>query len=159
MGLPKYNIKLEKYKPVRVMFDVVVPHINNSVGNGDYLWHDKVESDADGIHKQELLCVFWDSRISNWSSDGCITLFPDGFLQRDILPKGRIFLHITLLNNNNNEIVYFCFVIMIHSMFSKIEIGNTNRNVSVKCECNHLTNFAVIVTLRKGRGINRLFVN
>ena len=78
------------------MFDVVVQHINISVSSGDYLMHDKVQTDGDSVNKQELSCVFWDSKISNWSSDGCITLFEDDELKGNIFPKGRVFTHINV---------------------------------------------------------------
>ena len=88
-GYPKYNLELEKDKPVAITFDVTSYH-KEDLRNGDdgsTLYKD--EGRETQAHKEDLACAFWDSQSFNWSSKGCTTIVGDEKIVRNLLPKGK----------------------------------------------------------------------
>ena len=87
-GNPKYNVELEKDKPMQVLFDILSQHESIPTVNETVSLPDNVHIDGEVINKRELKCGFWNSTTFDWSSDGCDTLFQDDKIVGNIHPKG-----------------------------------------------------------------------
>lgn len=74
-GNPKSNVKLGEDKPVRILFDVEVKNDSTAINDSNYILSDDGSNDQENeeTEKHSLACAFWNFKISNWSSDGCVT--------------------------------------------------------------------------------------
>ena len=97
-GHPKYNVKLEKDKPVQILFDVLSHHESSAetTNEENISLPNHVHVDGENINKQDLICSFWNSQTLTWSSEGCDTIFEHDKIVDNIHPKGNIVLNPTV---------------------------------------------------------------
>ena len=88
-GYPKYNLELEKNKPVAITFDVTSYPKDELQNEDDASTLDKNEGRETQAHKEDLVCAFWDSQSFNWSSKGCTTIVGDEKIVGNLLPRGK----------------------------------------------------------------------
>ena len=140
-GYPKYNLGLEKDKPVSITFDVTSDHKEDLQNEDSHLPLNKEEGQENKARHEDLVCAFWDSHSLNWSSKGCNTIVGDAKIVGNLLPRGTSHRQ-TQTHNIHNTYTTKRKVFLF--------LGRRHRNVTVTCKCNHLTNFAVLFTISQG---------
>ena len=88
-GYPKYNLELEKDKPVSITFDVTSDHKEDLQNEDNHLPLNKAEGQENKARNEDLVCAFWDSHSLNWSSKGCNTLVKDEKIVENLLSTGN----------------------------------------------------------------------
>ena len=88
-GYPKYNLELEKDKPVALTFDVTSDHKEDLQNEDNHLPLNKEEGQGNNARHEDLVCAFWDSHSLNWSSKGCNTLVKDEKIVENLLSTGN----------------------------------------------------------------------
>ena len=88
-GYPKYNLELEKDKPVALTFDVTSDHKEDLQNEDNQLPLNKEEGQENEARNEGLVCAFWDSQSLNWSSKGCNTIVGDEKIVGNLLPRGN----------------------------------------------------------------------
>ena len=88
-GYPKYNLELEKDKPVALTFDVTSDHKEDLQNEDNQLPLNKEEGQENEARNEGLVCAFWDSQSLNWSSKGCNTIVGNAKIVGNLLPRGN----------------------------------------------------------------------
>ena len=91
-GHPKSNLKFDKNQSVEIVFDIVPEHEHTKKYNESFSLFNQSDEEEDNFNEEEFQCVFWDSQLFVWSSEGCEAIFDDKKHIGNVLPRGIVYL-------------------------------------------------------------------